>query len=249
MVRSRAAVIFFVNDTATPEIYTRPYTLSLHDALPIAAGPTVVARGSRPLERGHPAARPARRLSRRQERALRVREAAQSTRLRLQTLLAVSRPAPGHRRLLPALWAELALRPSFPARVPGRGPRVGSRRDRGDGRGPSADRTDRRAVSGHRRLRPPGTLRVLPAEVQPRPGHRGRPRAACGRPAQAPGLSAARPSEPRPAGSAHAQRRAPDLRLRDRHSRLIPLSSPSDRSATRGPRWCNARRWSGPDGR
>src|SRR5213596_1145955 len=125
MVRSRAAVIFFVNDTATPEIYTRPYTLSLHDALPIAAGPTVVARGSRPLERGHPAARPARRLSRRQERALRVREAAQSTRLRLQTLLAVSRPAPGHRRLLPALWAELALRPSFPARVPGRGPRVG----------------------------------------------------------------------------------------------------------------------------
>src|SRR5213596_3915520 len=27
---------FFVNHTATTEIYTRPYTLSLHDALPIA---------------------------------------------------------------------------------------------------------------------------------------------------------------------------------------------------------------------
>src|SRR5213596_4410497 len=26
---------FFFNDTATTEIYTRPYTLSLHDALPI----------------------------------------------------------------------------------------------------------------------------------------------------------------------------------------------------------------------
>src|SRR5213596_1698377 len=28
--------LFFFNDTATTEIYTRPYTLSLHDALPIA---------------------------------------------------------------------------------------------------------------------------------------------------------------------------------------------------------------------
>src|SRR5213596_64486 len=28
---------FFFNDTATTEIYTRPYTLSLHDALPIGA--------------------------------------------------------------------------------------------------------------------------------------------------------------------------------------------------------------------
>src|SRR5213596_1907125 len=27
---------FFFNDTATTEIYTRPYTLSLHDALPIS---------------------------------------------------------------------------------------------------------------------------------------------------------------------------------------------------------------------
>src|SRR5213596_4030653 len=27
--------VFFFNDTATTEIYTRPYTLSLHDALPI----------------------------------------------------------------------------------------------------------------------------------------------------------------------------------------------------------------------
>src|SRR5213596_1079809 len=54
---------FFFNDTATTEIYTRPYTLSLHDALPIsrpslapnrsprntrsaAAGNTPPARGS-----------------------------------------------------------------------------------------------------------------------------------------------------------------------------------------------------------
>src|SRR5213596_4281753 len=28
-------IFFFFNDTATTEIYTRPYTLSLHDALPI----------------------------------------------------------------------------------------------------------------------------------------------------------------------------------------------------------------------
>src|SRR5213596_3498359 len=28
--------IFFFNDTAPTEIYTRPYTLSLHDALPIS---------------------------------------------------------------------------------------------------------------------------------------------------------------------------------------------------------------------
>src|SRR5213596_4290900 len=28
-------VFFFFNDTAPTEIYTRPYTLSLHDALPI----------------------------------------------------------------------------------------------------------------------------------------------------------------------------------------------------------------------
>src|SRR5213596_3951996 len=31
-------VFFFFNDTATTEIYTRPYTLSLHDALPISTG-------------------------------------------------------------------------------------------------------------------------------------------------------------------------------------------------------------------
>src|SRR5213596_4255287 len=30
------STIFFVNETATTEIYTRPYTLSLHDALPIS---------------------------------------------------------------------------------------------------------------------------------------------------------------------------------------------------------------------
>ena len=30
-------MLFRSNDTATTEIYTRPYTLSLHDALPIFA--------------------------------------------------------------------------------------------------------------------------------------------------------------------------------------------------------------------
>src|SRR5213596_4258112 len=29
-------LLFFFNDPATTEIYTRPYTLSLHDALPIS---------------------------------------------------------------------------------------------------------------------------------------------------------------------------------------------------------------------
>src|SRR5213596_4025556 len=42
----RFTLFFFFNDTATTEIYTRPYTLSLHDALPIAqvcgaAGPWI----------------------------------------------------------------------------------------------------------------------------------------------------------------------------------------------------------------
>src|SRR5213596_3012490 len=37
--------IFFFNDTATTEIYTRPYTLSLHDALPIS-GPRRAAPDS-----------------------------------------------------------------------------------------------------------------------------------------------------------------------------------------------------------
>src|SRR5213596_4311347 len=32
--------VFFFNDTATTEIYTRPYTLSLHDALPIFSKPS-----------------------------------------------------------------------------------------------------------------------------------------------------------------------------------------------------------------
>src|SRR5213596_4296513 len=54
---------FFFNDTATTEIYTRPYTLSLHDALPIsrtrgrsdsfprwAAWDTSTARGCRSEE-------------------------------------------------------------------------------------------------------------------------------------------------------------------------------------------------------
>ena len=31
-------MLFRSNDTATTEIYTRPYTLSLHDALPISGG-------------------------------------------------------------------------------------------------------------------------------------------------------------------------------------------------------------------
>src|SRR5881275_3742020 len=41
--------IFFFNDTATTEIYTVPYTLSLHDALPIASPartPSEVLAGS-----------------------------------------------------------------------------------------------------------------------------------------------------------------------------------------------------------
>src|SRR5881275_2707907 len=32
-------LFFFFNDTATTEIYTVPYTLSLHDALPISSAP------------------------------------------------------------------------------------------------------------------------------------------------------------------------------------------------------------------
>src|SRR5213596_4414218 len=36
-VVSASLVFFFFNDTATTEIYTRPYTLSLHDALPISS--------------------------------------------------------------------------------------------------------------------------------------------------------------------------------------------------------------------
>src|SRR6186713_2594456 len=37
-------LVFFFNDTATPEIYTPLYTLSLHDALPISA--LIVTRGA-----------------------------------------------------------------------------------------------------------------------------------------------------------------------------------------------------------
>src|SRR5213596_3410011 len=33
--RTQSPWCFFLHDPATPEIYTRPYTLSLHDALPI----------------------------------------------------------------------------------------------------------------------------------------------------------------------------------------------------------------------
>src|SRR3712207_7563981 len=47
-------VFFFFNDTATTEIYT----LSLHDALPISAGPGVPRRGPGPRPGTSPAARP-----------------------------------------------------------------------------------------------------------------------------------------------------------------------------------------------
>src|SRR5213596_748441 len=43
---------FFFNDTATTEIYTRPYTLSLHDALPISS--PVLRRSRRAQRRGRP---------------------------------------------------------------------------------------------------------------------------------------------------------------------------------------------------
>src|SRR5213596_1667830 len=43
---------FFFNDTATTEIYTRPYTLSLHDALPICTTATArTSAGSAPSTR------------------------------------------------------------------------------------------------------------------------------------------------------------------------------------------------------
>src|SRR5213596_3538938 len=49
-----AALIFFFNDPAPTEIYTRPYTLSLHDALPIstsAASPGTSTRRARARSR------------------------------------------------------------------------------------------------------------------------------------------------------------------------------------------------------
>src|SRR5881296_2246514 len=39
MLLFRSFFFFFFNDTATTEIYTLLYTLSLHDALPIGGGP------------------------------------------------------------------------------------------------------------------------------------------------------------------------------------------------------------------
>src|SRR5213596_385415 len=45
----RISYFFFFNDTATTEIYTRPYTLSLHDALPISR---LVAHGDDPDDPG-----------------------------------------------------------------------------------------------------------------------------------------------------------------------------------------------------
>src|SRR5213596_941813 len=66
---------FFFNDTATTEIYTRPYTLSLHDALPIsprAGGPGDDARAAlhaRPAARLQPARERAPRTGPRRGRA------------------------------------------------------------------------------------------------------------------------------------------------------------------------------------
>src|SRR6188508_3584292 len=55
------SVFFFFNDTATTEIYTAQYTLSLHDALPIgAAEPRGRSRRNAP----HRGARPDRRSAR-----------------------------------------------------------------------------------------------------------------------------------------------------------------------------------------
>ena len=45
-------MLFRSNDTATTEIYTQAYTLSLHDALPIAAGRGARARIPRPGRAG-----------------------------------------------------------------------------------------------------------------------------------------------------------------------------------------------------
>src|SRR5213080_5297559 len=46
---------FFFNDTATTEIYTPLYTLSLHDALPICARSRQARRGPRSAARTPPA--------------------------------------------------------------------------------------------------------------------------------------------------------------------------------------------------
>src|SRR5881275_3753209 len=42
--------VFFFNDTATTEIYTVPYTLSLHDALPIFRAPVHRVEARHPLD-------------------------------------------------------------------------------------------------------------------------------------------------------------------------------------------------------
>src|SRR5881296_4737712 len=60
---SRPICFFFFNDTATTEIYTLLYTLSLHDALPISR---------RRLLRGRVVRRGPRRLPRRRSRARRA---------------------------------------------------------------------------------------------------------------------------------------------------------------------------------
>src|SRR5213596_3013338 len=43
----RRFVFFFLNDPATTDIYTRPYTLSLHDALPISVVGIIAGGASR----------------------------------------------------------------------------------------------------------------------------------------------------------------------------------------------------------
>src|SRR5213596_919112 len=52
---SNKLFFFFFNDTTNTEIYTRPYTLSLHDAIPIypyvPVRPAAVPRGARTARR------------------------------------------------------------------------------------------------------------------------------------------------------------------------------------------------------
>src|SRR5213596_1515982 len=57
----RCLLVFFFNDTASTGIYTRPYTLSLHDALPISpSGPEGASRRTSVYSRAMPFMSPAR---------------------------------------------------------------------------------------------------------------------------------------------------------------------------------------------
>src|SRR5881397_2096226 len=51
-----ACLFFFINETATTEIYTAQYTLSLHDALPISGSQARAEEGEH--AESHPARRP-----------------------------------------------------------------------------------------------------------------------------------------------------------------------------------------------